>query len=72
MTLVVDEKALSINVDGILSVDGIKVFRKIEREGKIFIQVKDYDRMRTKCRGTYFVEVELEVLLSKLQLKKNE
>lgn len=48
---------------GLIRIDGITVFRKVVREGIIYIEFCDNDRMRTKCRGTRFVEVPLSVLL---------
>ena len=49
--------------NGLVRIDGITVFRKVVREGIIYIEFCDNDRMRTKCRGSRFVEVPLSVLL---------
>lgn len=64
--LIVDERGISKDIDGIIRVDGIIVFRVIERDGKKFIQAKDYDRKRIKCRHSYFVEVPIEIFIARI------
>lgn len=58
--------------DGLIRVDGITVFRKIVRGDIIFIQFCDHDRLRSKCRGSKFFEVPLNILLEKLETKADE
>jgi hypothetical protein len=48
--------------EGLIRIDGITVFRRVVRDGVIFIEFCDSDRMRAKCRGTRFVEVPWSVL----------
>lgn len=67
--LVVDDRGFSKNIDGKIYIDGILLFRILERDGKRFIQVKDHDRQRIKCRHTYFVEMELETFIEKISPK---
>ena len=67
--LIVDERGFSQNIDGMIYIDGIVLFRILERDGKLFIQVKDHDRRRIKCRRTYFVEMDLETFIAKIAAK---
>jgi len=60
---------IKINDDGLVRVDGIGVFRRIERDGVLYLQFADYDRMRITCRGSRFVEVPLSVLVGQIDLK---
>lgn len=64
--LIVDERAVTKNIDGIVSIDGIILFRIFERDGKKFLQAKDYDRKRIKCRHSYFVEIPLDVFIARI------
>ena len=67
-----DESKKNIHIagDGLVKIDGITSFRKISRDGVIYIQFCDHDRMRSKCRGTRFVEVPLDILFKKLEEEK--
>jgi len=60
---------IKITDDGLVRVDGIGVFKRIERDGVLYIQFADYDRMRITCRGSRFVEVPLSVLVEQIDLK---
>ena len=60
---------IRITDDGLVRVDGIGVFRRIERDGVLYLQFADYDRMRITCRGSRYVEIPLSVLVEKIDLK---
>lgn len=64
--LIVDERGITKDLDGIIRVDDIILLRVVDRGGKPYVQVKDYDRRRIKCRHTYFVEIPLEIFIAKL------
>jgi hypothetical protein len=61
---VIDSTGLTIKTtdEGLIRVDGITVFRRIVRDGVIYIEFCDSDRMRAKCRGSRFVEVPWSIL----------
>ena len=63
---------IKITDDGLVRVDGIGAFRRIERDGVIYLQFADYDRMRITCRGSRYVEIPLNVLVEKIYLKGND
>ena len=65
-------KTISEDPDGLVRVDGITVFRKVERDGIIFIQFCDRDRMRAQCRGSKYVEIPLDVLIGKISPVEGE
>jgi hypothetical protein len=46
----------------IIRLDGVILGKRIVRDGKVFLQVKDGDRVRSECRGTCFVEISLDEL----------
>jgi len=60
---------IKITDDGLVRVDGIGAFRRIERDGVLYLQFADYDRLRIKCRGSKFVEIPLNVLVEQIILK---
>lgn len=62
----VDEagKTIKIGEDNLVRVDGIGVFRRIQREGVLYLQFMDTDRYRAKCRGSKFVEIPLHILVA--------
>lgn len=66
----VDEtgKLVKIGDDGLARIDGIVACRRIIRGGIIYIQFLDKDRLRSKCRGTEFVEIPLIKLCEMLSL----
>jgi hypothetical protein len=45
--------------DGLARLDGIPMFRVIDRAGVIILQFQDRDRLRAQCRGSKFVEIPL-------------
>lgn len=71
MAAMVDSQGAKIKIGdgGLIRIDGITVFRKIERGGIIYLQFCDNDRMRAKCRGTKFVEIPLDVVYTLLNIK---
>jgi hypothetical protein len=49
---------------GLVRVDGIIVGRRVLKEdGKVALQFKDGDHIRSNCRGTMFVEICLDDFL---------
>jgi hypothetical protein len=66
-TLDLTGKTILEDPDGLVRVDGITVFRKVERDGVMFIQFCDRDRMRAQCRGSKYVEIPLDVLIGKIK-----
>jgi len=46
--------------DGLVKLDGIAVLRKVEHDGKLYLQFCDNDRMRSQLRKTRYVEIPLE------------
>lgn len=62
----VDEagKTIKIGDDNLVRIDGIGVFRRIERAGVLYLQFMDTDRYRAKCRGSKFVEIPLHILVA--------
>lgn len=61
-----DGKTVKIGDDDLVRVDGIGVFRRIQREGVLYLQFMDTDRYRAKCRGSKFVEIPLQILVEKI------
>lgn len=61
-----DGKTVKITEDNIVRIDGIGVFRCIQRDGVPYLQFMDTDRYRAKCRGSRFVAIPLHILVEKL------
>ena len=59
-------KTVRIGDDNLVRIDGIGVFRRIQREGVLYLQFMDTDRYRAKCRGSKFVEIPLHILVEKI------
>ena len=59
-------KTISINLEGMVRVDGIIAFRIVTRKNKVCIQFCDQDRLRSSCRGTRYVEIPLDTLANRL------
>ena len=57
-------KTVKIGDDNLVRIDGIGVFRRIQREGVLYLQFMDTDRYRAKCRGSKFVEIPLHILIA--------
>jgi hypothetical protein len=63
MNVKIDETCKTVKVDpttSLVRVDGIVCFKRIVRDGQVYLQFKDRDGIRANCRGTYFVEVPLD------------
>ena len=67
----IDERGELIRItdDGLVKLDGIAILRRVEREGKVYLQFCDSDRMRTQLRKTRYVEIPLEVLMDRIEGK---
>ena len=63
-------KTVRVGLDGLVKVDGIAAFKRVERDGRIYLQFCDNDRLRASCRGTRLVEVPLETFIAFLIAKK--
>jgi len=61
-------KTVKIGDDNLVRIDGIGVFRRVQREGVLYLQFMDTDRYRAKCRGSKFVEIPLHILVEKIDL----
>lgn len=61
----IDEKGKLVRIanDGLVKLDGIAILRKVEREGKLYLQFCDSDRMRSQLRKTRYVEIPADILL---------
>lgn len=62
-TIDTDGKTVRITEDNLVRIDGIGVFRRVQREGVLYLQFMDTDRYRAKCRGSKFVEIPLQILV---------
>lgn len=61
-------KCISIDpVSGLVRVDGIPMFKVIDGKDGIKLQFKDGDKLRSKYRGTQYIEVPLEALVNKIK-----
>ena len=67
-----NDELIKITPTNLVRVDGIGVFRRVVRGDAVFIEFCDNDRMRIKCRGTKFVEVPLDALLSALEIVEED
>lgn len=72
MSSLAEGSDIVIATDGLVRVDGIAVFKVVVREDKTFIEFFDHDRMRSKCRGTKFVEVEIGAILEAIAKDSKE
>jgi len=48
--------------DGFICLDGIKIGKYIQRDGKAFFQIKDKNPHRSDERGTRLVEISIDDL----------
>jgi hypothetical protein len=55
-------KPVSVDEKGFVLVDGVKIGRRVVRQGAIKIEFCDKDRRRSQERGTRLVEVSVEEL----------
>lgn len=67
----VDERGELVKIadDGLVKLDGITISRKVIRDGKVYLQFRDSDRMRSQLRKTCFVEIPIAVLLDRIEGK---
>ena len=68
----VDVSAKTVRVDPnteLVRVDGIILFRRILRDNGVILQFKDSDRLRSRRRGTEYVEIPLESFVGALNPK---
>ena len=63
-------KKITITADGLVKLDGVIIFRTVEREGAFCLQFVDHDRLRVQCRGSRYIEIPLDVLMDKIQGKE--
>lgn len=55
-----DGKTITIDPDtSLVRIDGIILCKKVEKCGEVYLQFKDGDRLRSRCRGTSFVEIPI-------------
>lgn len=64
-------KKVTITPDGLVKLDGVIIFRTVERNGAFCLQFVDHDRLRVQCRGSRYIEIPLDVLMNKIQGKEN-
>lgn len=70
---IIDESGKGLRIiKEFLRVDGIPVFKIIEKDGIKYAQFCDKDRLRANCRGAQFVEVPLDVFVLFLQGVQHE
>lgn len=66
----VDVEAKTVKIDpntSLVRVDGIILFRRVLRDSGVILQFKDSDRLRSRRRGTEYVEVPLEAFVDTLK-----
>jgi len=62
MNALQDPTAAKIRIDpdsALVRADGVILFKRIFREGQVVLQFKDSDRLRSRNRGTAYIEVPL-------------
>jgi len=57
---------IQVSHTGLVRVDGLPVFRTITRLDGVYVQFADSNRQRSEHRGSRFVEIRLDALISKL------
>jgi hypothetical protein len=65
-----DLQAKTVRIDpetSLVRVDGIILFKRVLKESGIFLQFKDSDRLRSRRRGTEFVEIPLSAFVDTLK-----
>ncbi len=65
-----DPRAETVKIDidtALVRVDGAILFKRILRDCQIILQFKDGDKMRSRSRGTQFIEVPLDKFVEALQ-----
>jgi hypothetical protein len=59
-----DGSLIRVSSDGLAKLDGIPMFRVIVRDGGIYLEFCDRDRLRSSCRGSRFVEIPLKSMVA--------
>lgn len=54
-------------LSGLVRVDGIPMFKAIDGKDGIKLQFKDSDKLRSKYRGSQYIEIPLEALVKKIK-----
>ena len=65
-----DPQAKTIRIDPntlLVRVDGIILFRRVLRDSGVILQFKDSDRLRSRRRGTEYVEIPLSAFVDTLK-----
>lgn len=57
-------------ISGLVRVDGIIVCKKVILDGRTYLQFKDKDRPRGRCRGTTVVEIRLSDFYSAISAQQ--
>ena len=61
MIKTLDRTAVNIDVlSGLVRIDGIIACKKVIRNGVVYLQFKDGDRLRSSCRKCNLVEIALD------------
>lgn len=65
---ILDHTAATVTVDdeGLVRVSGAVMFRRVVRDGELWLQFYDRDRMRSQARGSRLIEVEFDALMARL------
>lgn len=63
MAKIFNEIAVKASEDGLMKIDGVPMFRKVEHNNIVYLQFCDKDRMRSSCRGSRLVEIRLDLLI---------
>lgn len=59
--------SIEINIStGLVRIDGMPVFRLLPSPNGISLQFADNDKLRSRARGTRFIEIPASVLFKKL------
>lgn len=64
-----DQDGKTVKIDpqtSLIRVDNVTVCKRVIRCGRVWLQFKDKDRLRSQCRGTEFIEVPLDMFQSAL------
>lgn len=70
MNALQDPTAAKIRIDPdsqLVRADGVILFKRIFREGQVVLQFKDSDRLRSRNRGTAYIEVPLPAFVEVLK-----
>ncbi len=60
-------KTVEVDERGLVRIDQVPAFRVNTRDGVVYIEFIDRDRMRASCKGSRYVEIPLDVLYNKLK-----